>query len=145
MVYAAPELPLLLLLLMLPLLPCALSPGRVVGMSWAALAVAVLSAGDGGGDGMPVLTSNPPPGPACPAGRVVESHQLAGCGIDAVGAGLNVGARSNAGLLGSVVSGTTTTFVMIIGHIRHLSGNATTACVTYEGWVDGQVKGRVVR
>jgi len=69
MVYAAPLLPLLLVLftllseVMLPLLPRALSPGRAVEVGWLALALAVLRAGDGGGDGIPVLTSNPPPGP----------------------------------------------------------------------------------
>ena len=63
----------------------------------------------------------------------MESLQVTSHGIDDVGAGLDVGARSNAGLLGSVVLGfTTTTFVMIIGQIRHWIENATTACVTYE-------------
>lgn len=63
--------------------------------------------GDRGGDGMPVLTSNPPPRSchgvspandvlrrgirtACPAGRVVEALQGHVDGIDGVGAGLDV-------------------------------------------------------
>lgn len=118
-----------------------------------AVAFAVLRAGDGGGDGIPVLTSNPPPGPckdvsmacvdstqlerrtSCPGGRgVVEALQVAGDGIDAVCAGANVGARSsssNAGLLETTgVATTTTLFVIITGQIRHESEDATAACVT---------------
>jgi len=47
----------------------------------------------------------------------VEALQVAGDSIDAVGTGANVGASSNAGLLGAtgVATTTTTTFVIITG------------------------------
>jgi len=71
MVYAAP-----------PLRERALRPGRS-GDDEARV-------GDRGGEGIPVLTSNPPPRSACPAGRVVEALQGHGDGVNGVGAGLDV-------------------------------------------------------
>lgn len=99
MVYAAP-----------PLRERALMPGRC-GDDEALLASVVR--GDGGGD---VLTSNPPPRSACPAGRVVEALQGHVDGIDGVGAGLDVGTGGD--FLGRLVVITTTTKVLI-GIIRH--------------------------
>ena len=72
MVYAAPS-PLLLLLLFddavlirLPLLAMLSSLLRALGPDGrlgAVVVVAAVTCGEGGGDGIPVLTSNPPPDP----------------------------------------------------------------------------------
>lgn len=102
MVYAAP-----------PLRERALRPGR-----WGddEALLAGVARGDGGGDGIPVLTSNPPPRSACPAGRVVEALQGHVDGIDGVGAGLDV--RAGGDFLGRLVV-ITTTITVLIGIIRH--------------------------
>lgn len=63
-----------------------------------------------------MLTSNPPPGPSCPAGRVVVSLQRHGGGVDGVGAGLDVATGGD--ILGRLVVITTTTFIHI-GRFRH--------------------------
>ena len=73
--------------------------------------------GDGGGEGMPVPTSNAPPRPACPAGGVVEALECHQGSVDGVGAGLDVAAGGD--FLSRLVVITTTTFGKLIGKIGH--------------------------
>jgi len=73
MVYAAP-----------PLRERALRPGRS-GDDEARV-------GDRGGEGIPVLTSNPPPRSSCEAVSEVKASQRHGGGIDGIGSCLSVGA-----------------------------------------------------
>lgn len=96
MVYAAPNRLLLLVLLVdepkLLLDPRDRMDGREGELGEVDTAEAAVRRGDGGGDGIPEPTSNAPPDPAGPASRVVKALQLAGDGIDGVGARLNIGA-----------------------------------------------------